>query len=237
VAVELSKNSFDQYAGDVLIISPNIGIPAILDKGARMAGSNESYAFCMNVIGPEGLPASDCHAILASHVHALPLFEIEPETRRLRRGVPVSITIISCDPVTAPVLDSISIADLYEYRVDRPAFLLRHEFFGKDRALFFIKAKIDLLEAVVCQAWLKKHDYLMFDLVQDFPGRDPGIQRACYHALVIRRKDWLNLHLAHITDLHVGRRYDEVLDVLSNELDIKAGKPYISGFVVKKKVQ
>lgn len=147
------------------------------------------------------------------------------------------ITVVSCEPVPVPVLDSISIADLYEFRKQRPGYLLRHEFFGKDQALFFVKARIDLQEANECQAWLKTRTYLMFDLVQDFPDRDANIQRACYHALVARRKSWQNLNIAHVTDLHVARRYDEILGMLAKELDITAGKPYISGLAIKKKVQ
>jgi len=235
--VELTRDSFDQYAGEVLIISPNIGIPVILDKDARIAGSDEAYTFCMNVVGPAGLPAPDCQEKLEGHVHAVPLFEIESGTMRLRRGTPLAMTLLSCEPVLAPVLDSISIADLYEFRKERPSYLLRHDFFGTDRALFLVKANINLQEAEECQTWLVSHPYLMFDLVQDFQERDPAFQRVCYHALVIRRKSWQTLNIAHATDMHVARRYDEILGVLSKELDITQGKPYMSGLGIKKKMQ
>ncbi|MEX2719576.1 MAG: metallophosphoesterase [Candidatus Sigynarchaeum springense] len=198
------------------IISPNLGIPAFLDQEAKEPDSKDVYRFTVNIIGPRQMSAAQVHERLASKLSAVPLFGTVPGTRRLRRGTPVPIQLAPVQNTPCLLLGTSPLSSLYQNRQDRQSYLLRHDFFGKSRALFHATASIDFSQAPAeCREWLRNHAFLMFDLVQAFQGGTPERERSCYHAVVLRNKDYKSFHVAHITDLHVARRWDEVLDNLS----------------------
>ncbi len=201
------------------IISPNLGIPAFLDQEAKEPGSKDTYRFTVNIIGPRQMRAAQVHERIANNIIAVPLFEIAPGTHKLRRGIPVPVHLSPVQDTPCLLLGTTPLASLYQNRQDRPSYLLRHDFFGKDRILFQATASIDAEQAPAeCREWLRSHPFLMFDLVQTFLGNRQTEEHICYHALVLRKKDYTSFHVAHITDLHLAQRYDEVLDDLSGFL-------------------
>jgi hypothetical protein len=201
------------------IISPNLGVPAFLDQEAKEPGSKDSYRFTVNIVGPRQMSAAQVHDRLAGHLTAVPLFEVVPGTRRLRRGIPLAVGITPVKDTPCLLIGTKPLASLYQNRQDRPSYLLRHEFFGKDCALFHAMASIDVEQAPAeCREWLRSRSFLMFDLVQTFPGATSIKERTCYHAIVLRKKDYTSFQVAQITDLHLAQRYDEVLDNLSRFL-------------------
>ncbi len=58
----------------------------------------------------------------------------------------------------------------------------------------------------------------MFDLHQVFPDLDPSILRICYHSIVIHSAEWDTFNFAQITDLHLSKRYDEVIGMISKKM-------------------
>ncbi|MBN2151569.1 MAG: metallophosphoesterase [Candidatus Lokiarchaeota archaeon] len=201
------------------VISPNLGIPAFLDQEARVADSKDVYRFTVNIIGPRQLGAAQVHERLAGSIVAVPLFEVVPGTRRLRRGTPLPLRLAPVQETPCLLLGTSPLASLYQNRQDRPSYLLRHDFFGKNRALFHTTASLDFAGAPAeCRDWLRGHPFLMFDLVQSYGAGTTAKERTCYHAIVLRNKDYTSFHVAQITDIHLARRYDEVLDCLSGFL-------------------
>nr|MDO8113121.1 metallophosphoesterase family protein [Candidatus Sigynarchaeota archaeon] len=216
--MDLEKTLLERFPDEAIIVSPNIGIPTFLDKTTRIPGSRDVHAFTMNVISPKKLTAVDLEARFQGHIQAVPLLGIEGATQKLRRGTPLPVVVKEVVESPSLMLDSISLADLYEYRKDRPSYMLRHEFFGKDRTTFLVKGIIDIEHSEECSIWLKAHPFVMFDLVQTFPEREDR-ERVCFHALVVRRVDWTNMRFVQVSDLHLAKRYDEVLGVITDHID------------------
>ncbi|NMC06554.1 MAG: hypothetical protein GYA24_15160 [Candidatus Lokiarchaeota archaeon] len=241
----------DIPSAEPAIISPNLGIPAFLDPECKEPGSKDAYRFVVNIVGPRHMQPDQVGERLSGNLVAVPLYEVEPSTRRLRRGTPIPVHLAPVQSTPCLMLGTASLGSLYQNRQDRQSYLLRHEFFGKDRALFHATATLDLDQppAVACRDWLREHPFLMLDLVQtgfasDGDGASRADRRTNYHALVLRKKDYTALHIVQITDLHVARRYDEVLDNLAgflgplgDALDVTRVIDFFKGRYKRKKQQ
>jgi hypothetical protein len=226
--------SRDLCSDGTWIISPNLGFPCFLRYDFKDPSKPENTRFTMNVVANDDLTADQVQNQLADHVKALPLFEHLPGTGNLERGTAIPVVVQTVEATETPIIGFVPIANLYQSRKIREglssAWLVRHEIFGKNRALFSVKVDIELADAPEVREWLKTHSFLMFDLVQDSTvvGSE-STSRTCYHAIVLRNKPWTTLRLAHVTDIHVAQRYDEILGQLSRYL-----KPFweISGLEV-----
>jgi predicted phosphodiesterase len=204
-----------EYKNQPIIISPNIGIPRFLNDSDQEQNSTSTYKFNVIVVSNEkiGNPLE----MIQNHLFALPLFDLDPKTNKLIRGQPISIGIESSIQISALTLQDEKISKFYELGDDRVCYLLWHNFFGKKCNLFKLECKIDLLNSSDTLKWLnsKEHSFLMFDLQQTFSNSDPTQIRINYHSLVIWKKPWDSFQFAHISDLHLAKRYDELLGVMA----------------------
>ena len=210
---------FNSYANKPVIISPNIGMPKILIGQDQEPNSPLQYHFQMNLVWDEGQMNSLWDEI-ENHLFAIPLFEHDPTSKKLRRGEAIMLKVKEVNACGSLMLNDEPLCDMYDLDQSRKSYLVWHDFFGKQKALYTIFVKIDLEKSPAAREWLETHPNLMFDLEQTFASFDPNISRVCYHALIIStRSNWNQLNFAQISDVHVAKRWDEFLGVMGVKAD------------------
>ena len=213
----LDSPIYDTWDEKCILISPNIGIPQIISSSTQSPMGNNIYIFEMNLIADESLAVPEIYAFLENQISAVPLFELDSISKRMIRGKPIPIGVSHVEVRLSLTLGSQSLHDIYALKNTRPSFLLRHNFFGKRKQIIYATGMLNLENNLDVSKFLEKNAYIMFDLYQHFDsGLTPenGAPRICYHALVIRNIGWQNFKFAQITDLHVAKRFDELLGML-----------------------
>ncbi|WP_371804265.1 metallophosphoesterase [Candidatus Lokiarchaeum ossiferum] len=216
------KNAeFKDYMDFPFVASPNIGYPAILVEKIEEKAINQhpKFEFKLNIVAKEEISLTQLKDQFKNQLFAVPLYEHDPQTRKLIRGYPIPITLSDIKQNLSLCIENECLQDLYQLKDDRPSFLLRHNFFGTNRCIFSATGTFQIHQDSKNTTFLQNHPFLMFDIYQTFSAQDTHkdypIYRICYHSLVIRKKSWDNLKFIQITDLHIGKRYDEFLDILS----------------------
>ena len=112
-----------------------------------------------------------------------------------------------------------SLRELYGLNEDRISYLIWHSFFGEDKQIVDAKVQISIQKEEFPQvfAWLQNHSFLMCDISQTFSSLGPECVRTCYHSLVLSINNWENFNIAHISDLHIAQRFDELLVAIEHE--------------------
>jgi hypothetical protein len=216
----LTSSPFSTYEEEPVVVSPNLGVPKFFTVSECHTGKTAEYDFFMNVICHKDIKPEELMTQL--ELYAVPLYAHEPSTKKLKRGVPLKITIIEAHKKNSLVLNHEELVDLYHLEQDtRPAFILRHNFFGKDQTIYWVRGHVDLECETENLDWLDKHRFLMCDLYQFFPNLDPAIVRINYHAIVFCNHEFSDFNFVHITDLHIAKRFDELLGVISDRINIE----------------
>ena len=220
-------NGFDIFNSEFqepLIISPNIGCPIILTPKQVSVESVQCYHFGMNIVSPNDLDESDVKILIQKNVSLVPLFDHDPQTGKLIRGNPIHVEIEEIKPTNFVILENYEIAKLYKLREYRGSYLLRHNFFGENKKLFYAIAAFQLSESQEILDRLKYRNFVMFDIVQDFTSLGINQQRVCYHSIVVRNEEWDTIKFMHVTDIHVAKRFDEILNIILNRKRQKYGE-------------
>lgn len=216
----MRNSNIKEYIDYPFVISPNIGCPSIMLEDLELIepSNPQTFTFTLNIVAHQTFSPSKILDQMEGNIFVVPLYDHDPDTRKLKRGSPIPIEITEINENLSLSIESENLQDLYQLKDDRPSFLLRHEFFGEDKRIFSACGSFQISNDHKNFQRLESHLFLMFDLYQTFPAiphtEDNPIYRICYHSLVIRRENWENLHFVQITDLHVGRRYDELLSSL-----------------------
>jgi hypothetical protein len=223
---------FEFYADEPTIVSPNLGCPKFFMISECEDTAHTEYIFYINLICRKGTKAEDLTDTL--QVDAIPLFEMDPQSKRLRRGDPIPLEILEAMEKNSLMLYDEELLHLYRIEDKRPSYILRHNFFGKNQTIFWIKAKLNFSCDDKASHWLEDHRFLMFDLEQIFPNpKDPTldspIKRTCFHAITVFAHDQSTFNFAHITDIHIAKRFDELLGVLSLQIDPVTGPKIMPG--------
>lgn len=110
------------------IVSPNLGCPKIFALTECEAEKSTLFHFYMNVVAPKGMKAEYLQNQL--QVHLVPLYNHDPQTRRLIRGAKIPVTILHATEKNALMIYDEDLIHLYHLNPARPSYLLRHDFFG-----------------------------------------------------------------------------------------------------------
>ncbi len=170
----------------------------------------------MNIIAPNDLDTSDVKIILSQNITLIPLFDHHPKTGKLIRGRPLRVTIEEIKDTNFVIIENYEISKLYKLNEHRGSYLLRHDFFGKNKKLMYAIAAFQIAEDQEILKRLQTHQYIMFDLVQDFRSLGLDKQRICYHSIVVRQKEWDSVKFIHTTDIHIAKRFDEIMNIILN---------------------
>lgn len=219
-----TKNlNFKEYMNFPFIISPNIGCPEILieNNEEKSLEKHPKFEFKLNLVAKQDVNITQIKDSFKNQLFVVPLYEHDPQTRKLIRGYPIPIQLSEIKQNPSLCLGKECLQDLYQLKDDRPSFLLRHNFFGINRQMFSAVGTFQIHQDQKNTDFLQNHPFLMFDIFQTFTRqetkKEEPIYRICYHSLVIRKKSWENLRFIQVSDLHVGKRYDEFLDILSHQ--------------------
>ncbi len=87
--------------------------------------------------------------------------------------------------------------------------------FGRRKILYKIKFQIKKLKKINDLLIETSRNFLLFDIVHDFPNR--MVDKINYHSIAIFDKDWSNFRFIHASDLHVARRNDFIVKYLKEK--------------------
>ncbi len=128
-------------------------------------------------------------------------------TPRAFRGDEISPLILSAKPVSLTKISSSSYMNNeyccpQDYLINYNAFGTPNQFYTN---FYEVLIEFNLTEEII--EFLKKRDFLMFDIVHD-KGRSN--KRINYHSIVISKKDWSEFSFVHATDIHIAERNDRI---------------------------
>lgn len=128
-------------------------------------------------------------------------------TPRAFRGDEISPLILSVKPVS---ITDISNTNYLKNEYCCPQdHLINYNAFGTPNQFYtqFYKVVIEFTLTEEILEFLKKRDFLMFDILHEKEGSNKRIN---YHSIVISKKDWSNFTFIHATDIHIAERNDRI---------------------------
>ncbi len=128
-------------------------------------------------------------------------------TPRAFRGDELSPLILSVKPV---LITEISNSNYIKNEYCCPQdYLIKYHAFGTPNQLYnqFYDVVIEFTLTEEILEFLKKRDFLMFDILHEKEGSNKRIN---YHSIVISKKDWSDFTFVHATDIHIAERNDRI---------------------------
>ncbi len=202
-----------------IIISPNLGKPALLSfYNIGNHGKSEYFSFLL-CAAPSAHSKADVESTLSANLYLEPLLQLDKNNMRYERGKRIKLKILWIDlelPRSISESDFIT-SYLMENRFEAvdESVLENNPFENRD-AFYLVKYEFQLNDQV--KKLLSKRSFVMFDLIQIFPEPDTKVVRTNFHSVVVSTKDWNDYRFAHITDLHIAKRNDEILGVIKGRM-------------------
>lgn len=211
------EDDYQLYQDLPIIVSPNIGIPQFIPLKNLDSSSWKKLPLIINIVGLESNTDEEIYSCLKNNLFLVPLYDLHPKYRKLTRGSSIPIEIQKISSNISLGIHNTDLHSLYNLEPEKKSFLIHYDFFGKNRRIFNVKVLIDLSNQNEIKNRFFSHPFVMFDLVQKFSSLDDNVCRIAYHSVVIHKDDWKNLNLAHITDLHIAKRFDELLTMVKKK--------------------
>jgi len=134
---------------------------------------------------------------------------------RAFRGDPIIPVIMHTDPVSIKSIDNINYDNYYSPQ----EYLIKHKILvNLDK---FYRVTIDFMLTDEVKEYLKKKNFLMFDIIHE---KKNEVKRINYHSLVLSKNTWKNLKFVHATDLHIAERNDRIYGII---------KKWTKGFIAE----
>lgn len=126
---------------------------------------------------------------------------------RAFRGDEISPLILNVKHVSITEISSSSYIN-NEYCCPQD-YLITYNAFGTPTQFYthFYEVVIEFTLTEEILDFLKKRDFLMFDIVVE---KDGSNKRINYHSIVISKKDWSDFTFVHATDIHIAERNDRI---------------------------
>ncbi len=227
-------SNYSEYYQYPFIISPNLGMPTILIQKDLNEINEKSYNFSINIVANKKFNISQINEALKNNLVLVPLYEHDKKTKKLIRGYPISIHVNNIKNNASLMLENELLNEFYSLKEKKQTFLIRHNFFGENMRIFSGNASFRIDSEEKNLIFLEKYGHLMFDLYQTFPNTPNKSFRICYHAVDIRKNTWDEFRFVQITDLHIAKRYDEILGtIINNKRNSKVSTKKLSPFFKK----
>ncbi len=208
---EMAFQSYQKYP---IIISPNLGIPHFIHMVKINGILPQKFFITLNVIANAQYTPAQISSNLKKHITLLPLLDLESRSQRAKRGASIPIIVEMVSNLKGLALHDTNLHELYELPKEKESYLIHNNFFGVNKRLFSVSVSVALSDLNQVLDRLKTRRFVMCDLVQSFPELDSKLNRICYHSIIFHHHDWNSFKFSHITDLHIAKRFDEILPVL-----------------------
>lgn len=206
-----------------IIIKPNLGAPILLNLKDYKDSNNlivKSIVFEAIVIA---LPKMETNRILEyfhRNIFIQPVLKSEGEFQE-RRGELISLQIMEIERLNVKTIrkevvleeKNCIITDFYHN------LLHLEDVFGKKDSLYTLKFQIQYPNKI--QELLKHSErgFLLFDIVHDIPNQMEN--KVNFHSLAIFDKSWEDFNFIHVTDLHIARRNDFIINFIQEKVKSK----------------
>jgi predicted MPP superfamily phosphohydrolase len=215
--MELDKGEFP------IIIKPNLGQPILLNL-RDYKDSNDKLI--KNIVFDAiilTLPQMEVERILEYfhlNLYIQPILKCEGEFQN-RRGELIPLQVIEIEHLkklnqkNGLILEEKNciISDIHEN------LLKLEDTFGKRNFLYEIKVQIQYPSKVEDLIKNYGNEFILFDIVHDVPNQMEN--KTNYHSIAIFDKSWEDFKFIHVTDLHIARRNDFILNFVQEKVKSK----------------
>jgi len=124
---------------------------------------------------------------------------------RVFRGDPILPVVMHSELAHITDIDNLN----YDDYCSPPDYLAKNKFFGDLDKFYKVTIEFTITDEIF--NFLKKFNYLMFDLVHEETNIGNRIN---YHSIVISKNSWENINIIHATDLHLAERNDRIYGII-----------------------
>jgi hypothetical protein len=225
----LSNNSLIRYGEATITVWPIIGKPEIIGITKKQLKPQDLIELDIIVLALPNRSIEDIQQELADHLSLIPLLGLNPTSKKANQGKthPLRIERIRAYPIVNH-LDPV----YWEYFLSRqdskekyctytgieplPNHLVLADIYPGHKSPFIVTVSLELNDEIV--NYLTQNRFLLFNLIQTFL-EDPELVRDLPHAVCLSTNDqWDNLQYLHISDLHIAKRYDDLIGIIQTNM-------------------
>jgi hypothetical protein len=240
----LSNNSFARYGNASLVTWPIIGKPEIVTYTGDELRHTPRVAIEIIIVAHIEKNAEEIKRELTDCLYCYPLLGLDPKRKIAIKGNRQHCNLLSVELLQADPFQLIDFSNIYHKNALVQAqhltgieplysYILAEEIFPGKRRSFLVHAEIAIDEDVL--KYLEQHRFVLWDLEQIFVD-NPDDPRYLPHAVCLStNKTWDPLQFLHITDLHVGKRYDDLIGVIRANLKSSVAQKMVEWYDEKVK--
>ena len=222
-----STNSLARFGQASLIAWPIIGKPLLIGQTLETLRRTGHIPLQLIVVAKNDRTVESIKYEFQDHLYLYPLLGIDPTTHRGIQGKQVPITLDTIKPFPAREIQDPSYFNEFSTLNANPSPFLtpaeplspdlfaRDTFVGK-HACFLITGHARVEEDVL--QYLTNHTFVLFDLVQSFIEVPEEVRILEHSICLTRNTTWTDFTIMHLTDLHIAKRYDDLLGVINANL-------------------
>ncbi len=215
--MELDKGDFP------IIIKPNLGQPILLNLRDYKDSNNRLIKNIVFEVLVIALPHMEVERILEYfhlNIFIQPVLKCEGSFQE-RRGELIPLQILEILHLeqtnlkkTTPLDEkNCIISDIKQNLLDL------ENVFGERNSLFEIKFQIQSPNKIEDLIKNSEREFILFDIVHDIPNQMEN--KINFHSIAIFEKNWEDFNFIHVTDLHIARRNDFILNFVQEKVNAK----------------